>query len=1315
MNMKKTFAAGCLAALSVSGLRASVNVVTDFGAKTDGTLQSEAFQRAIDAASAKGGDTVVVPPGEYVVAGLFLKDNVTLRLEEGAALIASTNISDYATFRTRMPADYDETKDYPQRNASGSRPSLLRAVVGAYDATNVAIEGKGKIDGRGYVWLSRKRDQSRWRVVLFYRCRNVRVEGVRLENSALWTCYFKECDGVVARGLDIESPWYYENDGIDVEAKNALVEDCKIDSEDDGICLKNDCRTFIVENVEIRNCQVASSCNYIKFGTTSFGGYRNVNIHDCKLVPCRTSPRYSHHLRGNPKGGGYPGVTVPISGLGGISIEAVDGGRISDIRVSNIDMSANCVHTPIFIRMGRRETNLDGKPAVLENILIEKIHGVSCSWIASSITGVPGLRVRNVTIRDVDLTLKSGGTLALAHGPVPEKEKAYPTPNMFDFHILPAYAFYLRHADGIHFENVRVRYAPGGEERPAVVQDDCTDVTFKNCSFMDPKPVERTPDKNGVVWYDGTELAERGLLEGRPFPGGKNFYDRLPADATGRVSRAAYGKALSSSGECLRFRTSSKKIWARWSLNQSIYYYHMAPTGKNGIDFYVQENGEWRYRQWRPKGKYEIRPDDNLTCVDVAPDTPVMIYLPIYNAPKKLEIGVEAGATITPLEPRKSGITKPIVFYGTSITQGACASRAGLAYAAQVCRRLDAPLVNLGFSGSGTLEDGMLYYLARLPASCYVLDCVWNMSEELLKERLEPFVRELRRHWPKTPIVIAQQGDVYGKGRFKAKDDHVKAVYDKLVAEGFTKLAMVPSSEMYAPDGEGSTDGTHPNDYGMKVHADAYEKAIREVLERKEEVGCAPFWSVNGATVPATENIKALPKELWITKAEAEELTRQFDAERKAVGYVFRKPHIFGHGHSFVGWTRNDVWKNHREFFGLTPYGTRGVDMGPGFPSWIKSLSKICVSNEGAVDWRVAEWERAGMPEYVGISENDGVAGYCRCEKCRALDADLPGERFLVNKTDRYVNFWNRILKKMSAKRPDVKGHLFIYSVLRHPPRRERIECPENFLGSYVPTFHESIEQVEAELKAWKAAGLKHFYLRPNYLHNRTMLPFGREKFICDVHHLFRRHGSLGDSFDSCTTTAATKFEIYTALRLCAKPDSTFEEIAAEWYASFGAASGCVRKYYERVRARCDREFPRVVRRLAEKGIEYLDDSHFSRNVHELHTVDELKGDLAVLEEFDGKGLEGKAKQKFEDLKLCARHYVMTLETLLSGSAEDKAKLVAFRAKHKTLFSQNWWTTWNKGEYWLWNDTKEKADYENAAITTWMDDWEQSHGKEIKR
>ena len=473
--------------LMVAG--ASAATVADYGAKADGTLQSEAFQRAIDETSARGGGTLVVPPGRYLVAGLFLKDGVTLRLEEGATLVASTNISDYVSFRSKMPADYDETTEYRTTHSSGSRPSLLHAVVGAIGARNVAIEGKGTIDGRGYVHRKKPKDPRRWRDVLFYRCRDIRVEDVRLRNSALWTCYFKECENVVVRGVDIWSQSYWENDGIDIEARNVLVENCTVDTLDDGICLKNAFFGFTVENVEVRNCRVASCCNFIKFGTTCFGGYRNCRIHDCVLVPCRESPLYAHHLRGGPQRKGFPGVTAPITGLAGISVEAPDGGRVSDIRIWNIDMTSGCVQTPIFIRLERRELHPDGRPGSLEDILIENVTCVNAGWIASSITGVPGLRVRNVTLRNIDITTKPGAARELFSKPVPECERAYPTPNMFKFHVLPASGFYLRHADGIRFENVRIRSAPGVELRPPIVADDCTDVTCENA----PLPVAGIP------------------------------------------------------------------------------------------------------------------------------------------------------------------------------------------------------------------------------------------------------------------------------------------------------------------------------------------------------------------------------------------------------------------------------------------------------------------------------------------------------------------------------------------------------------------------------------------------------------------------------------------------------------------------------------------------------------------------------------------------------------------------------------------------------------------------------------------------------
>ena len=227
----------------------------------------------------------------------------------------------------------------------------------------------------------------------------------------------------------------------------------------------------------------------IKATQGGFGGYRNCRIHDCVLVPCRESPLYAHHLRGGPQRKGFPGVTAPITGLAGISVEAPDGGRVSDIRIWNIDMTSGCVQTPIFIRLERRELHPDGRPGSLEDILIENVTCVNAGWIASSITGVPGLRVRNVTLRNIDITTKPGAARELFSKPVPECERAYPTPNMFKFHVLPASGFYLRHADGIRFENVRIRSAPGVELRPPIVADDCTDVTCENA----PLPVAGIP------------------------------------------------------------------------------------------------------------------------------------------------------------------------------------------------------------------------------------------------------------------------------------------------------------------------------------------------------------------------------------------------------------------------------------------------------------------------------------------------------------------------------------------------------------------------------------------------------------------------------------------------------------------------------------------------------------------------------------------------------------------------------------------------------------------------------------------------------
>lgn len=434
-------------------------------------LATESIQRAIDAKSASGGGTVTVPAGVYTTGSVWLKDGVTLRLARGCVLQGSTNYLDYATFRSFVP---NESEFLIRKNAQSSLDQM-RAIVSAICVTNVALTGEGRIDGRGWAAYRAGRHSGspdRWRDAAFFRCRDVLVEGVTLENAASWTLFFRECENVVARGLRIDGHANFNNDGIDIDAKNVLVEDCRIDSDDDAVCLKSHNPAYVVENVEVRNCRVSSNCNFLKLGTAGYGGFKNVRIHDCTLVPCRTSKFRFWDRAPNLV---WAGIAEPVSGRAAIALEVPDGGRLEDVRISGIDFTAGGVQTPVLIRLGRRHANPDGCTARLEGVVIENVKGRAISYIASSITGVPGLRPKDITIRNCAFELKAGCPADLAARKVPEMERRYPENGMFDT-PLPAYGFYLRHCDGVRFENVTLTPIGGEEMRPPYVQDDCTGV-----------------------------------------------------------------------------------------------------------------------------------------------------------------------------------------------------------------------------------------------------------------------------------------------------------------------------------------------------------------------------------------------------------------------------------------------------------------------------------------------------------------------------------------------------------------------------------------------------------------------------------------------------------------------------------------------------------------------------------------------------------------------------------------------------------------------------------------------------------------------
>ena len=336
-------------------------------------------------------------------------------------------------------------------------------------------------------------------------------------------------------------------------------------------------------------------------------------------------------------------------------------------------------------------------------------------------------------------------------------------------------------------------------------------------------------DGNGMKWIDGKFLP----LEGRMFSDVDHFYDRLPKNVTTNVNGGVRGMKHHTSGLQFRFRTTSPSVsfeWVPWAANLGMD--HMPSTGVSGIDVYTQgADGTWRYLKTGrirgvPAGTW---PTGRLDRVSIAPGTPILVNLPLYNGVKSFRLGIDRAATVEALGPRKSGVDRPVVFYGTSITHGGCCSRPGLAFVNIVGRDLDVPVVNLGFSGSGKMELEMSEHLAAIDAGCFVLDCLWNMSETMVAERYEPFIRNLRAKRPDVPIVMAEQCDVYGKGP-NGKDRFIRALYDKLVAEGWRRLVYLPKDGMYRGDSEGTVDGCHPNDWGMMAMAKAFGGAVREAL-----------------------------------------------------------------------------------------------------------------------------------------------------------------------------------------------------------------------------------------------------------------------------------------------------------------------------------------------------------------------------------------------------------------------------------------------------------------------------------------------------
>ena len=360
-------------------------------------------------------------------------------------------------------------------------------------------------------------------------------------------------------------------------------------------------------------------------------------------------------------------------------------------------------------------------------------------------------------------------------------------------------------------------------------------------SAMAAQAGETTPASTGrrlsedgkTLWIDGSLLPK----EGQGFADVAGTYQRMPdrIKAITNINIGVWKQGKCSAGQLFRFhlaKTSQLKV--RWSLfYKELHGGNLSPIAKSGVDFYGWNAAaeEWRFGM----SATPSRQDGNEKEFWVPGSGDVMLYLPLYNGVTKFEIGVGPNAEITPVKRRKFGIDKPIVFYGTSITQGGCVSRPGMAYPAVVSRRLDAPHVNLGFSGNGRMELEMVDFLTEIDASCYVLDCLWNMKADMVKERFEPFLRKLQAAKPDVPILTLEECVV--ENRPNAKSSFIRDVVARLKAEEparWKRLAHIQAERLFFDDYEGTVDRCHPNDWGtMKMSGEITAELKKLLLEGK--------------------------------------------------------------------------------------------------------------------------------------------------------------------------------------------------------------------------------------------------------------------------------------------------------------------------------------------------------------------------------------------------------------------------------------------------------------------------------------------------
>lgn len=458
--------------IAICAQQKTYNIIA-YGAKADGiTSNTSAIQKAIDQATAAGGGQVLIPAGRFVTGVITLKSGVNLHIARNGVLLATTRRLDYGTGKAS-------------------------ALIVAEGQQHIAITGSGTIDGQASLLLEdlfaqlrkgtikdnewqqyndwgqmRPAENNRPKLIALKNCQDVTVKQITIKNGLCWIQDYRSCTDMVFDSIRVVSNTFLNNDGIDlVDCKNVKLTNSFFDVADDGICLKSHDPNGLCENIYIANCKVRSSASAFKMGTASFGGFKNITVKD---------------------------IYVYNTFRSAIAIETVDGGIVEDINIQGI--TAKNTGNAIFIRLGKRQDKrMPGKlsKVYIGNVKAEIPAGkpdagytmegprelFDHNIFPSSITGIPGHPVNDITLENIDIIYSGHAQKQVAYRNVDSLENMqehvadYPEFSMF--RELPAWGLYVRHAENIKMKQVKLSYT-GTEFRTACVFDDIDGLQLTN-------------------------------------------------------------------------------------------------------------------------------------------------------------------------------------------------------------------------------------------------------------------------------------------------------------------------------------------------------------------------------------------------------------------------------------------------------------------------------------------------------------------------------------------------------------------------------------------------------------------------------------------------------------------------------------------------------------------------------------------------------------------------------------------------------------------------------------------------------------------